>query len=151
MQNISIIYSNRKIKYNYFISDKFEAGICFFGWEIKSIRCNKFNLNNTYIIIKYNEAWLLGANILPINNTNNKLIKKKYIKKLLLKKKEISYINSYINIKRYACMPLKFYWKKHLIKCELALVKGKKLIDKRNVEKKRTWDRKKKLSFKYLT
>ncbi|AGI27270.1 SsrA-binding protein [Candidatus Portiera aleyrodidarum] len=146
MQNISIIYYNRKAKYKYFIFDKFEAGISFFGWEIKSIRFNKFNLNNTYITIKYNSAWLVGANFIPINTTN-KLIKIKKIKKLLLKKKEISYIKSYINIKRYTCIPLKFYWKKHLIKCELALVKGKKLIDKREIEKKRDWDRKKKLSF----
>nr|WP_041191795.1 SsrA-binding protein SmpB [Candidatus Portiera aleyrodidarum] len=143
---MSIIYYNRKAKYKYFIFDKFEAGISFFGWEIKSIRFNKFNLNNTYITIKYNSAWLVGANFIPINTTN-KLIKIKKIKKLLLKKKEISYIKSYINIKRYTCIPLKFYWKKHLIKCELALVKGKKLIDKREIEKKRDWDRKKKLSF----
>lgn len=145
MQNISIIYYNRKAKYKYFIFDKFEAGISLFGWEIKSIRVKKFNLNNTYITIKYNEAWLLGAKFIPINTTN-KLIKIKNIKKILLKKKEISYIKSYINIKRYTCIPLKFYWKKHLIKCELALVKGKKLIDKREIEKKRDWDRKKKLS-----
>lgn len=137
-----IIYYNRKAKYKYFIFDKIEAGISFFGWEIKSIRYKKFNLNNTYITIKYNEAWLLGAKFIPINTTN-KLINNgiKNIKKILLKKKEISYIKSYINIKRYTCIPLKFYWKKHLIKCELALVKGKKLIDKREIEKKRDWDR----------
>lgn len=146
MQNISIIYYNRKAKNKYFIFDKIEAGISFLGWEIKSIRWKKFNLNNTYITIKYNEAWLVGAQFIPINTTN-KLIKIKNIKKILLKKKEISYIKSYINIKRYTCIPLKFYWKKHLIKCELALVKGKKLIDKREIEKKRDWDRKNKLIF----
>lgn len=140
---MQIIYYNRKAKYKYFIFDKFEAGISLFGWEIKSIRVKKFNLNNTYITIKYNEAWLVGAKFIPINTTN-KLIKIKNIKKILLKKKEISYIKSYININRYTCIPLKFYWKKHLCKCEVALVKGKKLIDKREIEKKRDWDRKNK-------
>lgn len=131
-----IIYLNRKAKHKFFIFDKIEAGISFFGWEIKSIRCNNFNLNNTYVTIKANEAWLVGAQFIPINTTN-KLITIKKTKKLLLKKKEILYIKSYIKIKRYSCIPLKFYWKKHLIKCELALVKGKNLIDKRDIEKKK--------------
>ncbi|CAA3704482.1 SsrA-binding protein [Candidatus Portiera aleyrodidarum] len=133
---MQLIYLNNKANHKFFVFDKIEAGISFLGWEIKSIRGKKFNLNNTYVTIKYNEAWLLGAKFIPINTTN-KLKKRKNIKKLLMKSKEISYIKSYIKIKRYSCVPLKFYWKKHLIKCEIALVKGKNLIDKREIEKKR--------------
>ncbi|AFQ24229.1 SsrA-binding protein SmpB [Candidatus Portiera aleyrodidarum] len=133
---MSIIYFNRKAKHKFLIFDKLEAGISFFGWEIKSIRCKKFNLDNTYVIIKANEALLLGANFIPINTTN-KLITIKKTKKLLLKKKEIFYIKSYITIKRYSCIPLKFYWKNHLIKCQLALVKGNNFLDKRDLEKQR--------------
>ncbi|CDZ16606.1 SsrA-binding protein [Candidatus Johnevansia muelleri] len=136
--NKTIILQNKKALNEYYIENIFEAGLLLTGWELKSLRAGKLQITNTYIIIKNKEAWLLGVNICPINTIYKyDLIKSNRIRKLLLHKKEIKTIHVMIKNKNYTCIPIKFYWKNNLVKCEIAIAKGKKIYDKRIIEKKK--------------
>ncbi|MHB0774697.1 SsrA-binding protein SmpB [Halomonas sp. WWR20] len=140
----SVIAQNKKARFEYHIEDTFEAGLALAGWEVKSLRAGKAQLTDTYILIKDGEAWLLGSHIMPLNTASTHVIADPTrTRKLLLHRKEIAKIFSRTQEKGHTCVPLKLYWKKNLIKCELALVTGKKLHDKRATEKDRDWQRQK--------
>ena len=146
----STIIVNKKERHDYFLNDTFEAGIALTGWEVKSLRAKKVQLVDCHVIIKDGEAWLLGAQIVPMSTASTHIIADPTrTRKLLLHQKEIAKIFSSINQKGHTCVCSKMYWKGHLVKCQIALAKGKHEYDKRAVEKEREWnlDKRRAMSF----
>lgn len=142
--NGGTIALNKRAKHEYFIEQRFEAGIALAGWEVKSLRAGKAQLVDSYILLKDGEAYLFGAHITPLQTASTHVIADPTrTRKLLLHAKELEKIIAGVEQKGYSCVPLALYWKKHLVKCEIALVKGKKDYDKRASEKDRDWDREK--------
>ena len=140
----SVIAQNKKARFEYHIDEVFEAGLVLAGWEVKSLRAGKAQLTDTYILVKNGEAWLLGSHIMPLNTAStHEIADPVRTRKLLLHRKEIARIFSRTQDKGHTCVPLKLYWKGNRVKCELALVTGKKLHDKRATEKDRDWQRQK--------
>ncbi len=138
------IAQNRRARHEYFIEDKFEAGLVLLGWEIKSMRAGKANLTDAYVLLKNNEAWLLGAHIMPLLQASTHVIADpSRTRKLLLNRREIDKITGGVQQKGHTCVPLSLYWSHGRVKCEIALVKGKQLHDKRETEKERDWQREK--------
>jgi SsrA-binding protein len=135
---------NKRAKHEYFVETRFEAGIALAGWEVKSLRAGKAQLVDSYVLLKNGEAYLFGAHFAPLQTASTHVIADPTrTRKLLLHSKELEKIIAGVEQKGYACVPMALYWKKHLVKCEIALVKGKKDYDKRETEKNRDWDREK--------
>lgn len=135
---------NKKAKHDYHIEEKFEAGMVLSGWEVKSLRAGKAQLVDAYVIIKNEEAWLLGAHITPLQSASTHVIADPLrTRKLLLKKREINRILGNIAKAGSTCIALALYWKGNHIKCEIALAKGKQEHDKREANKERDWGRQK--------
>lgn len=138
------IVENRKARHDYFIEETFEAGIELQGWEVKAIRAGRVNLKEAYVIVKDGEIFLLGMHVTPLASASTHVHPDPTrTRKLLLHRKEIARIFSRTQDKGHTCVPLKLYWKGNRVKCELALVTGKKLHDKRATEKDRDWQRQK--------
>lgn len=134
---IKIITENRKARHNYFIEDKFEAGMCLTGTEVKSLRDGKANLADAYAIFKNGELFLLNAHISPYTQGSRANHEPLRTRKLLLHRAELSKLWGKIEIKGYSLVPLKMYFKNGVAKIEIALGKGKKLHDKRESTKER--------------
>lgn len=136
------IVQNKKALHDYFIETRFEAGIALSGWEVKSLRAGKAQLTDSYVLLKDGEAWLLGSHITPLQTASTHVIADpQRTRKLLLHKRELGKLFGAVQQKGFACVALSIYWKKHLIKCEIALAKGKKEFDKRATEKERDSNR----------
>jgi len=137
----STIVVNKKANHDYFIEDRYEAGIALSGWEVKSLREKKIQLIDSHIYIKNGEAWLLGAQIVPLLSASSHHIADPVrYRKLLLTRKELSRIFEAVQQKGHTCVCTKMYWKGHLVKCQIAIAKGKHDYDKRQVEKEREWN-----------
>jgi SsrA-binding protein len=137
----SVIVVNKKANHDYFIEDKFEAGLALLGWEVKSLREKKVQLVDSHVIIKNGEAWLIGAQIVPlVSASTHHIADPTRTRKLLLNQKELSRIFSGIQQKGYTCVCTRMYWKGHIIKCQIGLAKGKHEYDKRAVDKDREWN-----------
>ncbi|WP_097458954.1 SsrA-binding protein SmpB [Mangrovitalea sediminis] len=135
---------NRRARHEYHIHDKIEAGLVLTGWEVKSLRAGKCQLTDAYILFKDGEAWLLGCHITPLQTASTHVIADPTrTRKLLLHAKEIGRLIGKVNQSGFTCVPLSIYWKGNKVKCEIALVKGKKEFDKRATEKERDWQRQK--------
>ena len=134
---IKIISTNKKAHFNYFLSDFLECGIELKGTEIKSLRMNNANLNDAYVIIKNNEAYILNMFIAQYDKGNIFNHDPLRSRKLLLHKKEILKLSQKVKEKQYTVVPTKIYFKDGLAKVEIALAKGKKLYDKRETEKEK--------------
>jgi len=135
---------NKKARHEYHIETRFEAGMALTGWEVKSLRAGKAQLVDSYVLLKDGEAWLLGAHITPLTSASTHVVADPTrTRKLLLHKREIDKITGKVNQAGYTCVPLALYWKGNKVKCEIALVKGKKEYDKRATEKERDWNRQK--------
>jgi len=135
---------NKKAKHNYFLEQKFEAGIALMGWEVKSLREGKVNLTDTYVLLQNGEAWLIGTNITPLPTASTHYVTEPIrSRKLLLNRRELDKLEAGVNQKGHTCVCTAMYWKSHLIKVEIALAKGKADFDKRNDDKERDWDRQK--------
>lgn len=135
---------NKRAKHEYFVETRFEAGIALAGWEVKSLRAGKAQLVDSYVLLKDGEAYLFGAHFAPLLSASTHVVADPIrTRKLLLHSKELEKIIAGVEQKGYSCVPMALYWKKHLVKCEIALVKGKKDYDKRETEKNRDWDREK--------
>jgi len=132
-----IICSNKKAYHNYFIEEKFEAGMVLTGTEVKSLRLGKANLNDSFALVKGGEAYLNNLHISPYDFGNRQNHDPDRVRKLLLHKKEISRIFGKIREQGYSVVPLKLYFKNGLVKVEMGLAKGKKLYDKREDMKKK--------------
>lgn len=142
--NSGTIALNRRAKHEYFVEDRFEAGVALTGWEVKSLRAGKAQLVDSYVLLKNGEAFLLGAHISPLTTVSTHVVADPTrTRKLLLNARELDKLFTGVEQKGYSCVPMALYWKKHLVKCEIALVKGKKDFDKRETEKNRDWEREK--------
>jgi SsrA-binding protein len=135
------ITTNRKARHDYFINQTYEAGISLLGTEVKALRQNKANLTDSYAIIKEGEVWLLNSNIgvYDFGNINNHDPFR--TRRLLLNRSEIKKLNRAVIEKGCTLIPLRLYFKKGLVKVELAVASGKKQYDKREVIAKRDYER----------
>lgn len=130
--NIKIISNNKKASFEYFILERFEAGISLAGSEIKSIRAGQISINEAYIEIKEGrEAWLIEAHIAPYTEANRFNHEPKRPRRLLLNKKEIKQLWSDVRQKGMTIVPTKVYLKNGKAKIEIGLAKGKRMYDKR--------------------
>lgn len=136
-----MIVVNKKANHDYFIEDRFEAGLVLLGWEVKSLRQKKVQLVDSHVIIKNGEAFLFGAHIVPLASTNtHSVADPTRTRKLLLNQRELARIFIGVQQKGHTCVCTKLYWKGHIIKAEIALAKGKHDYDKRDVSKEREWN-----------
>jgi SsrA-binding protein len=135
------IVRNKKAQHDYFIEDSFEAGIALEGWEVKALREKKVQLVDSYVLLKDGEAYLLGCRINPLDTSSTHVIADPdRTRKLLLHKQELARLFSSVQQKGHACVATSLYWKNHLVKCKIALAKGKKDHDKRATVKDREWN-----------
>lgn len=133
---------NRKAHHEYSIEERFEAGIVLEGWEVKSLRAGRIQLDQSYVIVKNSEVWLLGSQITPLLTASTHVNPDPTrTRKLLLNQREINKLIGNVERKGYTLIPLKLYWKGNKVKLQIGLAKGKKLHDKRATEKERDWQR----------
>lgn len=134
----SRIAENKKAAFNYFFEEHHEAGIVLHGWEVKALRSGKAQISEGYVIIKEGELYLIGCQIQPLKTASTHVNPDAArIKKLLMKKDEIRRLIGKVEQKGYTLVPTKLYWKNGLVKCDVALAKGKGEHDKRDVIKDR--------------
>ena len=131
-QNGKIIAQNKKAWHEYFIDEKYEAGIALFGTEVKSIRAGAVNLKDSYCSVKDGELFMLGVHISPYEKGNIFNREPRRERKLLMHKREIMKINGMLTQKGYTLIPLSLYFSGKNVKVELGLCRGKKLYDKRD-------------------
>ena len=136
-----LIASNRKAYHDYFILQKFEAGIALTGTEVKSLREGKAQLKDSYVHFENGEAFLFDAHISPYSHGNRENHDPERRRKLLLHRNEIDKLFGQVMEKGLTIVPLRLYFKGGKVKAEIAVVRGKKLYDKRAAEKKREMDR----------
>ena len=130
----SRIAENKKAAFNYFFEERHEAGIVLHGWEVKALRSGKAQISEGYVIIKEGELYLIGCQIQPLKTASTHVTPDAArIKKLLMKKDEIRRLIGKVEQKGYTLVPTKLYWKNGLVKCDVALAKGKAEHDKRDV------------------
>lgn len=136
------IVDNKKAFHDYFIEERYEAGMVLQGWEVKSIRAGRVQLKEAYVIVRQGEVFLFGAHIsaLPTASThvNPDPVR---TRKLLLNAEEIKRLIGKVERAGYTLVPLNMHYAKGRIKCEIGLAKGKKQHDKRESEKQRDWQR----------
>ena len=140
---LKIICNNRKAKFNYFFNEFFEAGIVLNGSEVKSLRDGKANISEAYAVDEQGEIFLLNSHIPSYKESSYNNHDPKRNRKLLLNKREINKLIGKVNREGYTLIPTKLYFKKGRAKIEIAVAKGKRQYDKRQVKKKRDWNREK--------
>jgi SsrA-binding protein len=136
--SIKILSDNRQAGHNYFLLDRFEAGMVLTGTEVKAAKDGKVQLKEAYASVLGNEAWLLNAHISQYSHGNRENHPPIRNRKLLLHRKEIDKLLVQTREKGLSLIPTKIYLKKGKIKCEIAVARGKKLHDKRETERART-------------
>jgi SsrA-binding protein len=136
-----LICNNKKAYHDYFIEEKFEAGMVLQGTEVKSLRLGKANLNDSFALVKNGEAFLHNLHISPYDFGNRQNHDPERMRKLLLHKKEITKLFGKVREQGYSLVPLRLYFKDGLVKVEMGLAKGKKLYDKREDMKKKDMSR----------
>jgi SsrA-binding protein len=140
----STIALNKKARHDYFIEDRFEAGLVLEGWEVKSLRAGKIQLRDSYVLLKGGEAWLFGALITPLPTASTHINPDpRRSRKLLLHQHELARLIGAVERKGYTVVPTAMYWKKGRVKLEIGLARGKKEYDKRATIKERDWAREK--------
>jgi len=150
--NKNLIAENRRAFHDYFIEERFEAGIVLEGWEVKSLRASKITLAEGYVLLKNGEAWLFGTHISPLSTASTHIQPDPLrTRKLLLHAKELSKLFGSVERKGYTLVPISLYWKNSRVKLEIALAKGKKQYDKRATLKERDWQREKQQLMKRRT
>jgi SsrA-binding protein len=133
---------NKKARHDFFIEEEIEAGIALQGWEVKSLRAGKVQLVDSYVLLKDGEAWLFGATISPLPTVSTHFeVDPQRTRKLLLHDSEIARLFKAVWQKGYTCVCTVMYWKGHLVKCKVALAKGKAQEDKREAQKAKDWNR----------
>lgn len=143
-QTDASIAQNKRARHDYHLVEKIEAGLALQGWEVKSLRAGNAQLTESFVFLKNGEAFLIGAHIAPLNTVSTHYVTEPTrTRKLLLHEKELSKLFNAVNQKGYTCVATALYWKGHLVKCEIALAKGKQAHDKRESEKDRDWKRQK--------
>ena len=132
---------NRKAYHDYFVDEKYEAGLVLTGTEIKSIRGGRVNLRDGYVAIRDGEAWLVNMHISPYDQGNRENHDPRQDRKLLLHRREILKMQSQVQERGYTVVPLRLYLSNNRAKVEIALVRGKKLYDKRDSLARKEADR----------
>ena len=145
---LKIISLNRKARFNYFFTEFYEAGIVLNGSEVKSLRDGKANISESYAFDSKGEIYLVNSHIPSYKESSYNNHNPKRNRKLLLNKREINKLIGKINVEGLTLIPTKLYFKKGKAKVEIAVAKGKKRYDKRQVKKKRDWNREKARYFK---
>ena len=138
------IAQNKKAFFDYFIEEKYEAGIVLEGWEVKAIRDNRANIKEAYVIIQRGEVYLIGCHVTPLGAASTHISPDKIrTRKLLLHNEEIAKLIGKVERAGYTLVPLDLHFTKGRVKVEIGLAKGKKQHDKRDTEKERDWEREK--------
>jgi SsrA-binding protein len=137
-----LIAENRKARFDYFIEERFEAGLALQGWEVKAMRAGRAQLKEAYAYLRDGEAFLIGAHLSPLPTTSTHITADPVrTRKLLLHHSELQRLLGAVERRGYTLVPLELYWKNGRAKLQLGLAKGKKQHDKRAVEKERDWQR----------
>ncbi len=135
---------NRRARHDYFIEERLEAGLALEGWEVKSLRAGRVSLQEAYVVIRAAEAWLVGANITPLQTASTHIKPDPTrSRKLLLHATELSRLIGSTERAGYTLVPLDLHWKRGRAKLEVGLAKGKKQYDKRADQKEQDWQRQK--------
>jgi SsrA-binding protein len=138
------IVENRKAFHDYFVEERYEAGIALAGWEVKAIRAGRAQLKEAYVVLKDGEVFLLGAHVSPLPTASTHVQPDPTrTRKLLLRAEEIRRLIGKVERAGYALVPLDLHYAKGRIKLEIGLARGKKQYDKRATEKEREWNREK--------
>lgn len=138
------IAENKKAFHDYFIEDKFEAGIALEGWEVKAIRAGRAQIKEAYVVLRNEEIYLIGAHISPLPTASTHINPDPVrTRKLLLHAEEISKLIGKVERAGYALVPLDLHFAKGRVKLTIGLARGKKQHDKREAEKDRDWVREK--------
>ncbi len=136
------IIQNKKAFHDYFIEERFEAGLVLAGWEVKAIRAGRAQLKEAYVVIKGAELFLIGAHISPLNSASTHIHADPVrTRKLLMHEEEIGKLIGKVERAGYALVPLDLHYTRGRIKLSLGLAKGKKQHDKRATVKDRDWQR----------
>ena len=146
--SIRLIASNKKAYHDYFIEDKYEAGIALHGTEVKAIRMGQVSVKESYIRIEHGEALLYGMHISPYEKGNIFNRDPLRVRKLLLRRAELNKIGGKLQEQGYTLVPLTVYLKGNLVKIEIGIAKGKKLYDKRDSIAKKDMQREAEREFK---
>lgn len=146
------IIDNRKAFHDYFIEDRFEAGLVLEGWEVKAIREGRVQLKEAHIIVRDGELWILGMHISPLATASTHIHPNATrTRKLLLKASEISKLIGKVEQRGYTLVPLNLHYRNGRVKADIALGRGKKQHDKRDVARDKDWQREKDRIMKHDT
>ena len=138
------IVENRKAFHDFFVEERYEAGIALAGWEVKAIRAGRAQLKEAYVVLKDGEVFLVGAHVSPLATASTHVQPDPTrTRKLLLRAEEIRRLIGKVDRAGYALVPLDLHYSKGRIKLEIGLARGKKQYDKRATEKEREWNREK--------
>lgn len=130
-EGTKVVATNRKAAHDYFLEDRFEAGIALQGTEIKSVRAGRVSLKEAYVRIEHGEAWLVNAHIAPYDPASTQNHDPRRQRKLLLHRRQIQRAAEDLKLRGYTLVPTKLYLKRGRAKLEIALAKGKRQYDKR--------------------
>jgi len=140
----STIALNKKARHEYFIDERYEAGLALQGWEVKALRAGRAQLKEGYVLLKNGEAWLFGVHVSPLPTTSTHVIADPTrSRKLLLHRRQIDSLVGAVERRGFTLVPLALYWKQGKVKLEIGLARGKKQHDKRADSKDRDWQREK--------
>lgn len=146
------IIENRKATHDYFIEERFEAGLALQGWEVKAIRDSRVQLKESYVIVRDGELYILGMHVSPLATASTHIHPDATrTRKLLMKADEISKLIGKVEQRGYTLVPLNLHYKNGRIKLDFALGRGKKLHDKRDSSRERDWAREKDRIMKHDT
>ena len=137
-----LIAENRKARFDYFIEERYEAGLVLEGWEVKAMRAGRAQLKEAYVYLRGGEAFLIGAHLSPLPSASTHVTPDPVrTRKLLLKHSELNGLIGAVERRGYTLVPLELYWKSGRAKLAVGLAKGKKQHDKRATDKDRDWQR----------
>lgn len=138
------IVENKKAFFDYFIEDRWEAGLVLEGWEVKAIRSGRGNIKEAYVVVRQAELYLIGCHISPLPEASTHIHPDPVrTRKLLLHTEEIHKLIGKTEQRGYTIVPLNLHYSRGRVKCEIGLARGKKQFDKRQTEKDRDWVREK--------
>ena len=138
------LVENKKAFFDYFIEDRWEAGLVLEGWEVKAIRSGRGNIKEAYVVVRQAELYLIGCHISPLPEASTHIHPDPVrTRKLLLHTEEIHKLIGKTEQRGYTIVPLNLHYSRGRVKCEIGLAKGKKQFDKRQTEKDRDWVREK--------
>jgi SsrA-binding protein len=138
------IAQNKKAFHDYFVEERYEAGMVLHGWEVKAIRAGRAQINEAYVIVKDGALWLIGAHVSPLATASTHVDPDPVrTRKLLLHAEEIKRLIGHVSQRGYALIPLDLHYAKGRIKLQVGLARGKQKHDKRASEREREWQREK--------